>query len=120
VTPRRPWRPNALRDLLIRIEKPMSRRPRRKWKPTPAERVRWLRGIVMAAGLVGMGVAFAGPSLPPWCSIVADGVVGVTGYILGKPIVESWRDALKMPEQTPPPSNMSEATKVIGEGNDAL
>jgi hypothetical protein len=55
MTPRRSWRPNALRDLLIRIEKPMSRRPRRKWKPT-------VQGWITALGLINAAAVLIGSS----------------------------------------------------------
>lgn len=53
--PRRPWKPSAIRDLLIRIEKPMSRRPRRKWKPT-------VQGWITALGLANATAVLIGSS----------------------------------------------------------
>lgn len=52
MTPRRPWKPNRLRDLLIRIEKPMSRRPRRKqWKLSRQD-------TIVALGLINTTLVF--------------------------------------------------------------
>jgi hypothetical protein len=113
----KPWRPNALRDLLIRIEKPMTtRRNRRPWHMTPAQRVRMLRYIVIAAGAIGFVGSYDWVGLPETWRSVASGVAWIAGLLLGKPLIEVLQQAIRMPERTPPPETLTEAAKIIGEG----